>query len=336
MGTTDVLWSSAELTAYPATGAVDHARPTYRHFSTEGLERLARIELWEQHNADALVALAARSIGDVPLVATERNLRVEEMTFAWVGANPHIVERTRDHIAATGTDGVALYFSLAGEAFFYHPDGVHLQRPGTMLACDVNQPFLRGFAHGLQEYVLTVPRHVFEDVTEQPLPRVPVLSSFADIPGGDVHAAALARLIRTSLTGSDPTAVAATEAATLDLLRALFTTDGANSSGAKRRAAIAWIRRNLRDPGLSVSRVAAGVGMSERSLSRVFSESGGAGVARTILEMRLTLAHRMLSAPGAPSVQDVALYCGFATAAHFSRVFREHFDTTPAEVRAAR
>jgi len=306
----------------------------FRSFSTLGLREPERIERWERHNAEALIGLAARSIDGAPLEATEETLRLPRLQFARVSANPHVVERTPRHIAHGELDAAALYFSLQGDAFFYHQDGVHLQRPGTLLICDVNQPFLRGFAHGLQEYVVVVPREVFEATTDSALPSSPLLLHFADVPGTDVHAAALAALLRRSLDEPGADSLAATEAQALELLRTMFSPDSAHGSDAYRRAALAWIAKHLRDPTISVSHVAAAVGVSERHLARVFGETG-TGVARTILEQRLELAHRQLGSPGAPSVRDAALSSGFVSPAHFSRVFRERYDMTPAEWRAA-
>ncbi len=319
---------------------VEHESSLLR-FSTRGLRSDERIERWEHYNARALLRLSARSLDGQPLEATEVNLRLPQLTFARVGASSHLVERTPADIAAAATDGAALYFSLAGDAFFYHQDGVHLQRPGTLLVCDVNQPFLRGFAQGLHEFVLTMPREVFEEVAGRELPTAPIIMSFADIPTGDVHAAALARLIRHSLGQGDgggagdaqAHSLAAIERSALELLRSVFSTDGANSAAARRRAAIAWMKKNLRDPSVSVASVARAIGVSERHLTRAFAETG-TGVARTMADMRLSLAHRILSTPGSPTVQDVAQYCGFVSASHFSRVFRERYEQTPTDVRA--
>jgi len=305
----------------------------YRRFSTSGVSEPERIERWEQHNAEALVPLAARSIDGAPLEATEINLQLPNLQFAHVSANPHVVERTTSHIAASGTDGVALYFSLAGDAFFYHQEGVHLQQPGTLLICDTTQPFIRGFAQGLREYVLVVPREVFESTTEGKTPPKPLVLHFADVPGGDVHAAALARLVERSLAQPDDASLAATEESALDLLRTMFSDDGTHSSAAYRRAAVAWIERNLRDPTISVSRVAQAVGVSERHLARAFGETG-TGVARTILTLRLELAKRLLAESATAPVGDVALASGFVSHAHFSRVFRERYELTPMEWRA--
>ncbi|MDQ1129802.1 AraC family transcriptional regulator [Microbacterium sp. SORGH_AS_0888] len=304
----------------------------YQHFSTRGFASVERRELWEHHNARALLPLGVRSIDGAVLEASEDNVRLTNLTFARVHASPHVVERTANHIAQSTVDGVALFFSLAGDAFFYHQDGVHLQRPGTLLVCDVSQPFLRGFAHGLQEFVLTVPRRVFEDVTESSLPREPLVRSFADVPGGDTHAAALARLVRRTLAEPTADSLAATEDSALELLRMMLAPAG--GAGAHRAGAIAWIRRNLGDPSISVTVVADAVGVSERTLARAFAASGGT-VARTILDLRLERAHRILSRPGSPAVQEVAVACGFVSASHFSRVFRERFGQPPAAVAAS-
>lgn len=325
------VWSGEAPTG--GLSSAPPAAPGYHRFSTRGLSSIERIELWEHHNAQALLSLDCRSIDGSPLDAVEVNLLMPQLTFAKVGANAHVVERNHHHIATTGVEGVALYFSLAGDTFFYHQDGVHLQRPGTLLVCDINQPFMRGFAHGLQEYVITVPRSVFEDAAEQPLPKTPLMFQFSDVPGGNASTAALARLVQRALAHPDPDTLLATEQSAIDLLRSIFTTDGEGSARSRRHAAISWIRSNLRDPSLSVSMVAQAIGVSERHLTRAFSGTGR-GVARTILELRLEMAHRILSQSDAPKVNDVAAYCGFVSAAHFSRVFREYYGCSPSDVRA--
>lgn len=317
----------------PALRERAEASGAFRAFSTLGLRGPERIERWEEHNAAALLGLAARSIDGAPLEAVEENLALPHLQFARVTASPHLVERTDDHIARGGPDGVALYFSLAGEAFFYHRDGVRIQAPGTLLICDIGRPFLRGFAHGLREYVLVVPRDLFEATTEGRVPASPLVLRFDDVPGGDAHAAALAELLRRSLDRRDVESLAATEQAALELLRTMLVPDPVDAAAAHRIAALAWISRNLHDPTISVSRVARAVGISERHLARAFGETD-AGVARTILELRLELAHRLLGAPAPPAVHDVVARCGFVSHAHFSRVFRERYGMTPAERRS--
>jgi len=303
---------------------------SYHQVSTHALKADDRIALWEDYNARVLFDLGVRSLDSRPFEATQRSLRLPQLTFAKVATNPHILERTESHLARSQAEGVMLFFMFAGESFFHHHEGTHIQRPGNVLLCDMSRPFLRGFSGYLQEYVLTVPRAVYEQATDSEVPKAPMLKSFADTQAG-AHAAELARLLRRSLNGPDSLDLVDTEQSAIDLLRAMLSTEGGSSSAARRREAVSWIRRNLRDPSLSVTSVSEAIGVSERTLTRTFGETGR-GVARTILEMRLELAHEMLTRPNAPQVQEVAARCGFVSAAHFSRVFRARYEATPAEV----
>ncbi len=332
---TAALWDGSEFPPTESAPLAPAAAPTaLQHFSTHGLQTPKRIELWEEHNARALVGLQARTLNGKPLEATELNLRLSELQVAHVSANAHVVERDARQIARTPGEGVALYFTLFGESFFYYKDGVHLQRPGGLLVCDINEPFMRGFAQGLQEFAMVVPRSTFEQVADGAMPRQPITMDFARIPGANAHAAALARLIRSTFAEPTPRNLVAAEHGAMDLLRAIFSGDASRSSAGYRLSALAYIDRHLRDPRLSVAEVARGMGISERHLSRIFSESG-TGIARAILERRLDLARRMLGQPGSPSAGEVAMHCGFSSQAHFTRVFRERFEETPAQFRAA-
>lgn len=304
-------------------------------FSTIEFAGDERIDRWERHNARALVGLECRTLNDMPLEAVETNVRLSRLQLAHVVANAHVVERSSRQIEAQSSDGVAMYFTLFGESFFYHRDGVHILRPGDLLICDVNEPFMRGFASGLGEFVVRVPKTLFEDLADSPIGASPVRMQFADQPEANMHARSLAQLLQSTLVVPPSMGVDDTETEALDLLRAMFSADPGQRFGADRRAAEAYIARHLRDPQMAVRSVAHGIGVSERQLYRAFSETGD-GVAKVILDKRLDLARRMLMAPGSPSIGDIAVHCGFLSHAHFSRVFRERFGATPAATRAGR
>lgn len=329
-------------TLAPAPAVAPAREGGFHQVSTRELDADEQIELWEHHNARVLFDLGVRSLDDEPLDAASRTLQLPRLTFARVSTNPHILERTEKHCSGNQFEGVMLFFLFDGQSFFHHRQGVHLQHPGTVVMHNTSEPFMRGFVGGLQEYVLTVPRTAYEETIRAEVPKAPVLRSFAERRGHDGHGAELARLMQRSLSGSAPPALGAGPGAdlaeieqdALELFRAMFSVDGSSTSVARRREAMTWIRRNLGDPSLSVTSVAQAIGVSERTLTRAFQETGGS-VARTILELRLERAHGMLSDQGAPSVHEVALRCGFVSAPHFSRVFRRRYDAAPGEVRAA-
>ena len=298
-------------------------------FSTRDVPAEHRIAKWESHNAHALIGLRCRTLGAPVLTATEINLQMEHLRVARVTATSHVVERSAELIKTNQTDAVALYFALAGESFFYSDDGVRVLRPGQMLACDADRPFMRGFSQGLHELVVTVPHDVFTVLAAERTVRVPFEVSF--LAAGNVHAHALATLLGRAVHPARP--VVTLEEGVLDLL-AVAVGGRAAPVGVQLTAAKIFIDRHLGDSGLSAARIAAGVGISERQLSRVFAQQG-LSIPRYVLKRRLDLVHKMLNDPArhGQTTVEMARQCGFSSASHFAREFKELFGTRPADVR---
>ncbi|MET7393827.1 helix-turn-helix domain-containing protein [Dactylosporangium sp. NPDC005572] len=299
-------------------------------FSTVGLPERQRVELWESHNARALIGLRCRTLTAAVLEATEINVQLERIHLARVRGNSHVVERDETLIRHRPAESVALFFSLVGEAFFYHDDGVRTVQPGEMLMYDADRPFMRGFSHGLEELVLKIPRTVFADVTGIDHVERPTVVNFAA--GANPVAHALAREVGAAARSDDPRP--ADEAALLELVAALTGADRDALSTAHRAAAQTYIDRHLANPALSAPQVAAAVGISPRHLSRVFAEAGTT-VPKYVLGRRLEAARNLLRKPTAATmtIADVARCCGFTSAAHFSNAFRSRFEERATDVR---
>ena len=303
-------------------------------FSTVGLPDQRRIELWEDHNAEALIGLRCRTLDASVFEATEINVRLDRVQLARVSGTSHVVERDAEVIRRRPADAIALYFSLVGEAFFYHQDGVRVVRPGQLLICDADRSFLRGFSHGLEELVVKVPREVFADVTGMQRLSEPVVVDFGNGASAyaSAYAGALARQVGRAARAVDP--VAADEHTVLELVSALTTGGRDRLSMAHLAAARAFIECHLADTGLSAPQVAAGIGISARHLSRVFAEDGST-LPKYVIRRRLGAAHAMLRNPGAVSmtIAEVAHACGFVSADHFSRAFGARFGERATDVR---
>ena len=95
---------------------------------------------------------------------------------------------------------------------------------------------------------------------------------------------------------------------------------------------VALMEDNLEEP-LSRAALARTAGLSTRQLERLFRKYLSRTPTRYYLELRLNRA-RMLLTQTAMSVLDVALACGFVSASHFSKCYRESFNKTPREERA--
>ncbi len=90
---------------------------------------------------------------------------------------------------------------------------------------------------------------------------------------------------------------------------------------------IAMMEENLEEP-LSRAELAKSAGLSTRQLERLFRKYLSRSPARYYLELRLNKA-RLLLLQTNMSVIDVALACGFVSASHFSKCYRDYFGRTP-------
>lgn len=329
----------SQLTGVPpagvATGKSAAKGPAHGvvRFSTAGLPEPRRVELWENHNARSLIGLGCRTLSEAALEATELNLQLPRIQFAHVAGNPHVVERTQSYISANPADAVVVYFNLDGEAFFYHRDGCEMLRPGQAVLYDADQPFMRGFSHGLRELALKIPRPVYKEISGRSSLGRPQIFDFRRSVAAGQHANALAGLMKSALADPEPDG-AGLEASALDLFRILVNGDGGGIGHFA--AAKSFILQRLRDPQLSAPLVAAAIGISDRQLSRVFAQKG-ISVVRFIREERLQLARRLLADPGNPRqpLARLAAELGFSSQSHFSRAYKELFGVSPLQARRA-
>ncbi len=136
----------------------------------------------------------------------------------------------------------------------------------------------------------------------------------------------------------DAAATTAAANAALELLRAAIEPTLPPSRSVTRAAMRAEIRRyvktHLHDPSLSPASIAGAYAMSVRALHALF-EDADESVAGLVRSERLGRCLEDLQRPNAGSVTDIAFRWGFCDAAHFSRVFKREFATTPSAIRRA-
>ena len=94
---------------------------------------------------------------------------------------------------------------------------------------------------------------------------------------------------------------------------------------------IELMEQNLEEP-MSRAELAGRAGLSTRQLERLFRKYLSRSPARYYLELRLHKA-RLLLLQTNMSVIDVALACGFVSASHFSKCYRDFFGRTPRKER---
>jgi transcriptional regulator GlxA family with amidase domain len=97
--------------------------------------------------------------------------------------------------------------------------------------------------------------------------------------------------------------------------------------------AIEMMEANLEEP-LSQDELAHYVGLSRRQLERLFRKYLGRAPGQYYLELRLDRARHLLYQTDL-AIIDVALACGFVSASHFSKCYRQLYGRTPRAERTA-
>ncbi len=97
---------------------------------------------------------------------------------------------------------------------------------------------------------------------------------------------------------------------------------------------IELMEANLSEP-LSLVQIADHVGLSRRQIERLFGQEMGRSPARYYLEIRLDRARHLLLQSSLPVV-EVAVACGFVSASHFSKCYRELYARSPQQERGER
>jgi AraC-like DNA-binding protein len=286
------------------------ATVTVRHASTAFVPPADRVSYWEDHNRSALVGLTCTPYAESGLSASQTNTRVGRLWLTEITGNEHVIERTPAICRTTPKESVFLSLVLSGEAVFFRPTGVLPMSAGQLVLYHTDRPYLFAFTRPMNNILVDVPYELFvehcqlgDDATV-----------FGDTPAERALVSALADLARAG----------ASEQSVLELVRSLVHSRTGGPVG--RAAAIAYIKQHLAEPELAMPQIAAALGISVRQLNRIMDSPS-----RYILEQRLLRAHQDLANPG--TIANVAHRWGFASQAHFTRVFRERFGYTPGEAR---
>ena len=103
------------------------------------------------------------------------------------------------------------------------------------------------------------------------------------------------------------------------------------ASQPKLAEAVSLMEANIEEP-MTLDELSHHVGLSRRQLERLFQRYLQCVPTRYYLELRLERARQLLLQTGMPIV-DIALACGFISAPHFSKCYRDTFSIPPRDER---
>jgi AraC-like DNA-binding protein len=202
--------------------------------------------------------------------------------------------------------------------------------PGDGLVYDVSQPHAITSTEATEHFVVIVPH----DLVVGRGIRLDRLSAqrFSARTGVGRLAADLIHSTYGELATISSACESDLAASLLSLMFLSLPNETAHASDALRYRIESFIRDRIRDPELSIDKIASALRCSKRYLHMAFAASDRS-IADHIWTTRLDGCRGDLARRADLTISEVAFAWGFSSSAHFSRAFRKRFGVTPTEFR---
>nr|WP_052098676.1 transcriptional regulator FeaR [Paenibacillus stellifer] len=310
--------------------------------STEQVDERESFAYWRERICDVFVQLDASQLSRERFTGRMEVGYLEDIQISEVSSDPQHVVRSNQQIAKSGEEYFLVSLQTAGQGYTEQDRRQARLAPGDFVLYDSTRPYVLHFEQPFQQIVFQFPRSLLITRCRQAERMTSVRIPGAQHPVGNL-VSSFFRTLASSYRGLDPAARMRIAESAMDLLSAALSTysgtelsESVSTANVHLSGARAFIFSHLADPNLSPSMVAASQGISIRYLHRLF-EAEGQSVAALIRDRRLEQCRRDLSDLNQShrTVTEIAFQWGFNDAAHFSRIFKQHFGMSPTGFRSS-
>jgi AraC-like DNA-binding protein len=317
---------------------MDVTDPTSRYsvptFTYAGLPEGQDYEAWREEFCRRFCLLDAVTATAERIECTIEISQVGPLSFGTAHGSSGSFLRTRS-LLTDGHDDLVLLTAIKGDALIVQRGRSIELRPTEMCLTSLDHIGESRLSEGGRYTALRMPRRDLmamskniEDKIARPLEGSPALRNFI----GGYFA-----LCAGTAPALDPASQHAMARQMMELVARIAETGGAPADGngtARLQLIQAQVLENLHDCGLTIASVAGPASMSAKQIQRLFQQTGST-FSEFVLEQRLLLAHRRLSAPGTrgEKISTIAVDAGFGDLSYFNRSFRKRFGMTPSEWR---
>jgi AraC-like DNA-binding protein len=265
------------------------------------------------------------------LFGTVGTLKVCHLT-----ASHHRVVRTTDLIRRDDRGYFKAIVQRRGETEF-RQSGRHVTlAPGDWSLYDMSLPYSVNNRTAVEQIVAIVPRRVLA-IPGVHLDRLTVHRFGRNGGIGKLAATYLTTMLDEYAKLSERTRLEAGDIATNLVRLALYESAGQPSTGDREilmERIKDYVGRHLCEPDLSIDKIAGALNCSKRTLHDMFRDEP-MSLSEYIWARRLEGCRLELRSPGnhVRSLTEIAFRWGFSNYAHFSRVFKRRFGTSPREFR---
>jgi AraC family transcriptional regulator, positive regulator of tynA and feaB len=306
--------------------------------STDAVKSTERDEFWTDIVSRHVTPIQIEPTGSSALRGEIHAIPVGAAAIAQVSGQGMRALHTRAHVARGAAHLHAACVHLHGETRIERHGTITALQPGDIFITDSREEFTLDLGRPWRHLVIALPTDWLDTrragrkkiagavIRNSPLARLwagHLSAAFAQ--GGCISQAAATMFVRHSVEL---------------LVELLDETDAEHLSqtDAWRRAvylhACQLIAFRYAEAGLNPEHIARAIGISSRTLMRIFAANKET-IMQRVLDERIRQAAKLLTAPVAAnrSVTEIALICGFNDVSHFGRSFAARMHATPTEWR---
>jgi AraC-like DNA-binding protein len=298
-----------------------------------------RLAVWQDIVCDTFVGLDCRSEIREAFWGAVSQSAVGPATFTRVDSCAQRVFRTPSRIARASQDYVLVALGNSGVNGVYQDGREAIVTAGQFVIYDTTRPYELRFDDSFSQTILQMPRKLLQ----QRIGAFDALTATTFSSDRPLEGLAYEFLVSMSkvIDHVDPATATRLLDQGLDLIAMAFAERMHQRSPDQsvHRSALLYRLKNtiltqLSDPELSLSGVAAAIGISPRYASDLMADEQ-ISFRSYVQSQRLERCKRDLSDPAhaARHVSDVAFAWGFNDLAHFSRIFKQRFGASPREWR---
>ena len=287
----------------------------------------------------SFVPLDVSRVGSDPFWGRLRTVDVDPVHVSEITASQHMVERTSSLLAGGEPSYYKASLQVSGTGLLIQDGREAVLQPGDLAIYDTGRPYSLLFENDMKMLVLMFPR----DHLGLPPETIAQLTahSFSSDDGLGAMIIPFLQNVSQNLDRVGGVTGPRLVHSAIDLITTMFANelDLDADPGDSHQLLMQQIRRyidaNLGSPELAPAQIAAAHFISTRHLHGLFRQKGTT-VSTWIREQRLEKCRRDLIDPlnAHLSVGTIAARWGFVEAAHFSRVFKAAYDSSPTELRA--
>ncbi|WP_417320132.1 helix-turn-helix domain-containing protein [Emcibacter sp.] len=309
------------------------------HFSTDLVAADNKLLYWNDTVCDTFTDLETVALTPNEFQASMDMIPLGDLPLANPRSAPAQIIRTSRHVSRARDHHFFLHLQLEGKVESRQHGHVEQLAEGDMVMCDSASPYSLSFEKPCNTLILCMPAKVLK--THLPAPELSAGRKIAGNRGaGNVLKSMLCSIWSQAEEELSPEVQ---QRLGQNLLDVLATTCNAEHQASASESSVAGSRRiqikryieaNLRDPELSVSKVAAAFTISTRYLHVLFSKEGET-VSNYIQRRRVEECARQMSGViwRRHTITEIAFGWGFNSTTHFARVFRNHYGMSPRDFR---